>query len=59
MRTLKEITEAISRLSDPELAELRVWLFSRDGRREMTDAFETKIKASERQMREAQRPRTR
>lgn len=59
MHTLKEITEAISQLSDQELAELRAWLFSRDNRLEITVAFETKIKDSERQMREGKRPRTR
>lgn len=57
MRTLKDITEAISQLSDPELAELRAWLFSRDDHLKMTDAFEAKIKDSERQMREGKRPR--
>jgi hypothetical protein len=59
MHTLKEITEAISKLTDPELAELRAWLFSRDDCLKMTDAFEAKIKDSERQMREGKRPRIR
>ena len=59
MRTLKEITEAIGKLSDQELVELHAWLSSREDHLEMTDAFEAKLKASERQMREGQRPRTR
>lgn len=59
MRTLKDITEAISQLSDTELRELHTWLSSREDHLEMTDAFEAKIKASEHQMREGQRPRTR
>ncbi|MFZ5496847.1 MAG: hypothetical protein ACOZE5_16120 [Verrucomicrobiota bacterium] len=36
MRTLKEITEAISRLSDTELAELRAWLFEREDQLKMS-----------------------
>jgi hypothetical protein len=59
MHTLKDITEAISQLSDTELAELRAWLSSREDHLKMADAFEAKIKASEHQMREGKRPRTR
>ncbi|HKB56642.1 MAG TPA: hypothetical protein VKC51_03555 [Lacunisphaera sp.] len=59
MRTLKEITEVIGKLSDTELTELCAWLSARDESLEITDAFEAKMKDSERQMREGQRPRTR
>ena len=59
MDTVKEITEAISKLSDQELTELRAWLSSRDELLELTDDFKAKIKASERQMASGQRPRIR
>jgi len=59
MRTLKEITEAINRLSDAELAELRAWLFEHEDRLKMTDSFESQIKASEREREEGRRPRLR
>jgi hypothetical protein len=59
MRTLKEITKAIGKLSDAELAELRAWLFDRENCLERTKAFESQIKDSERQMREGKRPRVR
>lgn len=59
MHTLKEITDAIGKLSDAELTELRAWLSSREDHFEMTDAFEAKIRDSERQMASGQRPRTR
>ena len=59
MRTLKEITEAISRLSDAELAELRAWLFGHEDQLKMTDSFESQIKASERERAEGRRPRLR
>lgn len=59
MHTLKEIIEAIGKLSDAELTELRARLSSRDEPLEFTDEFEAKIKASERQMASGQRPRPR
>ena len=59
MRTLKEITDAIGELSAVELAELRTWLLAREDRLEMTAAFESQIKDSERQMTEGRRPRIR
>lgn len=56
---MQEITEAISRLSEAELAELRAWLFEHEDQLKMTDSFESQIRASERERAEGRRPRLR
>lgn len=60
MGTVQEIENAISRLSPEEMRVVRDWLENQlEDRLEMTDEFKGRIKSSERQMAEGQRPRTR
>ena len=60
MGTVKEIEQAISRLSPEDMRLVHDWLENQlEDRLEMTDEFKGRIKSSERQMAEGQRPRTR
>jgi hypothetical protein len=60
MSTVQEIESAISRLSPEEMRLVRDWLENQlEDRLEMTDEFKGRIKSSEREMAEGQRPRTR
>lgn len=60
MSTVQEIESAISRLSPEEMRVVRDWLENQlEDRLEMTDEFKGRIKSSEREMAEGQRPRTR
>ena len=60
MSTVQEIESAISRLSPEEMRLLRDWLENQlEDRLQMTEEFKGRIKSSEREMAEGQRPRTR
>lgn len=60
MSTVQEIESAISRLSPEEMRMVRDWLENQlEDRLEMTEEFKGRIKSSEREMAEGQRPRTR
>ena len=60
MSTVQEIEKAISRLSPEDMRLVRDWLENQlEDRLEMTDEFKGRIKSSEREMAEGQRPRTR
>ncbi len=56
MSTVQEIESAISRLSPEEMRLVRDWL---ENQLEMTAEFKGRIKSSEREMADGQRPRTR
>ena len=60
MSTVQEIESAISRLSPEEMRLVRDWLENQlEDRLQMTEEFKGRIKSSEREMAEGQRPRTR
>ena len=60
MGTVKEIEQAISRLSPEVMRLVRDWLENQiEDRLEMTDEFKGRINSSEREKAEGQRPRTR
>ena len=60
MSTVQEIESAISRLSPEDMRLVRDWLENQlEDRLEMTDEFKGRIKSSEREKAEGQRPRIR
>ena len=60
MSTVKEIEQAISRLSPEDMRLVRDWLENQlEDRLQMTDQFKGRIESSEREMASDQRPRTR